>query len=392
MRDETIARSYFCCADAAERILGVEFRRPQTESTVASKCVVVIRVLIIDNSVDAGVLKAIGSIDDLSVEHVTTGRDGLNEARRKQFDVIVLEPALPNSPGISVLPRLREEGSHVPVVIVTSRPTVEAALEAGRLGVTRYFRKPCPAEPLVRAIREAAQAVHDSNSAGAPTDLPAVWWLRGSPSSGRLFGLAYADDLRKIAALSDKLRGLPNQRMQNQLIVGATAARTLLGLHVIGGGIRRLSAAELRLGHACEGIQASLSAVPLQALGPDLLEALEELEFHFEELDSHWALRQRLGGVTARLSQHLREVTGVEFFLWRRLGRLRASVFEMTDRSTSLKEVAGRAHWSSQHQFNHVFRHTFGLPPGAFRRKYFEAIDGNSVAKSDVGEPEARFG
>jgi two-component system OmpR family response regulator len=66
-----------------------------------------------------------------------------NEALRgNEYDLVVLDIALPKLDGLAVLKRMRDRRSHVPVLILTARDTLEDRVTGLDLGADDYMTKP----------------------------------------------------------------------------------------------------------------------------------------------------------------------------------------------------------------------------------------------------------
>jgi DNA-binding response OmpR family regulator len=74
----------------------------------------------------------------------TDGAAALEAIAKQDFDLVVLDLALPEVDGWAVLGRLRAEArtSHVPVLIVTARDDAETQLKAKLAGANGYLTKP----------------------------------------------------------------------------------------------------------------------------------------------------------------------------------------------------------------------------------------------------------
>ncbi len=70
------------------------------------------------------------------------GKTGLEKARSQQADVIVLDLMLPEIPGLTVLSRLRAEGIHSPVIILTAKGAVNERVDGLQTGADDYLVKP----------------------------------------------------------------------------------------------------------------------------------------------------------------------------------------------------------------------------------------------------------
>lgn len=68
------------------------------------------------------------------------------------FDLIVLDNRLPGESGIEMIRRLREQAVPSKVILMTAYETPEVKLEAKRLKVDRYLRKPFDLTVLVDEV------------------------------------------------------------------------------------------------------------------------------------------------------------------------------------------------------------------------------------------------
>ncbi len=68
------------------------------------------------------------------VEQCGSGEDALGLAERRAFDVMVLDLNMPGFSGLEVLKELQARHSECEVVVLTGEATVEAAVEAMKLG------------------------------------------------------------------------------------------------------------------------------------------------------------------------------------------------------------------------------------------------------------------
>jgi two-component system response regulator PhoP len=70
------------------------------------------------------------------------GAEGLNMAQANPYDLIILDLMLPKMDGESVLRRLRECGSEIPVLILTARDDKETIVRVLNAGADDYVSKP----------------------------------------------------------------------------------------------------------------------------------------------------------------------------------------------------------------------------------------------------------
>lgn len=80
------------------------------------------------------------------------GKQALDLARRKRFDLVVLDLMLPEMNGLDVCRTLRES-SDVPIVMLTARTTEEDVLLGLGLGADDYIPKPFSPRTLVARVQ-----------------------------------------------------------------------------------------------------------------------------------------------------------------------------------------------------------------------------------------------
>ncbi len=84
---------------------------------------------------------------------VSDGITGLDYALTGDFDLMVLDVGLPGMDGLTVLSRLRAQGSSLPVVVLTARDSVETTMTALEGGADDYMPKPFRFDELAARIR-----------------------------------------------------------------------------------------------------------------------------------------------------------------------------------------------------------------------------------------------
>ncbi len=142
-----------------------------------------IRVLIAeDQSMVLGALSALLELEpDLEVVgRARDGREALDLAGKLRPDVIVTDIEMPRMTGLELAAALREQGSTVRVVIVTTFGRSGYLRRALESGVTGYLLKDSPAEQLAEAIRR----VHAGLRAISP-ELAAAAWDEPDPLTDR---------------------------------------------------------------------------------------------------------------------------------------------------------------------------------------------------------------
>src|SRR3954471_8924794 len=112
------------------------------------------RVLLIeDKKKTAGFLAKGLREDDLEVEIAYDGESGLELARTKKFDLLIVDVMLPNKDGWTVVAELRESGSRTPILFLTARDSVRDRVKGLELGADDYLVKPFAFSELLARVR-----------------------------------------------------------------------------------------------------------------------------------------------------------------------------------------------------------------------------------------------
>ncbi len=89
------------------------------------------------------------------VIEVADGASALHSIKTNPVDVVVLDLGLPDISGFDIISKLRDEGSVVPIVILSSRTDEGGKVKALDLGADDYVTKPFGVDELLARIRAA---------------------------------------------------------------------------------------------------------------------------------------------------------------------------------------------------------------------------------------------
>ena len=112
------------------------------------------QLLIIDD--DAGLTEMLGEYlasEGISLTAARTGTQGLRDAERNDYDLIILDVMLPGLSGFEVLSRLRKSGSHTPILMLTARGDDVDRIVGLEMGADDYLPKPFNPRELVARIK-----------------------------------------------------------------------------------------------------------------------------------------------------------------------------------------------------------------------------------------------
>ncbi len=113
-------------------------------------------VFIVDD--DASVRDAIRCMLEATGFRVMTfhsGLDFLDRYDRSQRGCLLLDVQMPEMGGIELQRRLREEGVHLPIIMLTAHGNIPLAVNTVRMGAFDFLEKPFDDEALIARIQEA---------------------------------------------------------------------------------------------------------------------------------------------------------------------------------------------------------------------------------------------
>lgn len=143
-----------------------------------------IKILIADDHavVRQGLKQILGEIPDMTVVgEATTGLEVLEQARAVDWDVMVLDIAMPGRSGFDILLELRTEKPTQPILVLSMHAEDQYALRVLKAGASGYLTKESVPEELIRAIRKVVSggkyisptlAEKLAFEIGAPADRP----------------------------------------------------------------------------------------------------------------------------------------------------------------------------------------------------------------------------
>jgi len=117
-------------------------------------------------------LKRLLSLDGYEVAVAKNGEDALGCIPRQGFDVIVSDLRMPGLSGLELLERSRAANPRVGVILVTAYATVDAAVEALRLGANDFLLKPFEMEDLRRSVERVLKLCRAAENGRVVRALP----------------------------------------------------------------------------------------------------------------------------------------------------------------------------------------------------------------------------
>jgi DNA-binding NtrC family response regulator len=133
--------------------------KPDTESsadTGDARIVGPARILIIDD--EAAIresLEELLTLEGFQVTAAVDGPAGIDQLAHSEFDLLLLDLALPGESGLELLPKILEMQPSLPVIMITAFGTVSNVVDAIRAGAENFVQKPWDNEKLLADIRAA---------------------------------------------------------------------------------------------------------------------------------------------------------------------------------------------------------------------------------------------
>ena len=112
------------------------------------------RVLIVeDDKKVAGFIKKGLEEETYAVDVAYDGENGLHLGVEGQYDLIILDIMLPKIDGLEVLSQLRDQGSDVPILLLTAKDAVDDRVAGLNKGADDYLTKPFAFSELLARVR-----------------------------------------------------------------------------------------------------------------------------------------------------------------------------------------------------------------------------------------------
>src|SRR3984885_15571271 len=114
------------------------------------------RILIIDD--EAAIRESLETLlvlEGYAVDLAPEGQAGLRAIDSRNYDLVLLDLALPRLNGLEVLARIRERQPNLPVIMITAYGTVGNVVDAMNGGAQNFVQKPWDNEKVLADIRAA---------------------------------------------------------------------------------------------------------------------------------------------------------------------------------------------------------------------------------------------
>jgi two-component system OmpR family response regulator len=100
--------------------------------------------------------------ESYAVDVCFDGEEGYNSAANDEYDIILLDVMMPGMNGYEVCRKLREEGNHTPILMLTAKDQPRDVVEGLDTGADDYLAKPFAFEVLLARIRALLRRPSDT--------------------------------------------------------------------------------------------------------------------------------------------------------------------------------------------------------------------------------------
>jgi len=112
------------------------------------------RILLVEDEPRAAQMLAKGLREEAyAVDVVSDGESAVYQAAITEYDAVILDLVLPRRDGVSVCREIRQNGSAVPVLMLTARDAVESRIAGLDSGADDYLTKPFDFGELLARLR-----------------------------------------------------------------------------------------------------------------------------------------------------------------------------------------------------------------------------------------------
>lgn len=120
-----------------------------------------------DNKSVTSMLEMFFIKEGIQGEFVHDGSDGYRRYKDGEWDLVILDWMLPGMDGVTICRKIREEGSQVPVIMLTAKDSESDQVLGLELGADDYVTKPFSPLALMARIRAVTRRYQGEKNSGS---------------------------------------------------------------------------------------------------------------------------------------------------------------------------------------------------------------------------------
>lgn len=123
------------------------------------------KVLVVeDNESVTSMIEMFFSKEGIQGEFVHDGTEGYQRLQNEEWDLVLLDWMLPGMDGVTICRKIREEGSRVPIIMLTAKDSESDQVLGLELGADDYVTKPFSPLALMARIKAVARRYQGEKS------------------------------------------------------------------------------------------------------------------------------------------------------------------------------------------------------------------------------------
>jgi len=116
------------------------------------------RVLVVDDAPDTvEIIRKLLQYEGYDVTTASTGEEGVERAKERRPEVVLMDISLPGIDGTEALRRIRKIDPDLSTVILTAFATVENAIQALKEGASDFIQKPFENDHLIHVVNQCLE-------------------------------------------------------------------------------------------------------------------------------------------------------------------------------------------------------------------------------------------
>ncbi|SFC88214.1 two-component system, OmpR family, response regulator [Bacillus sp. OV322] len=123
-------------------------------------------LVIEDNESVSSMLEMFFAKEGLNGEFITNGNDGYERYKSGSWDLLILDWMLPGMDGVTICRKIREEGSRIPIIMLTAKDSESDQVLGLELGADDYVTKPFSPLALMARIKAVSRRYEKESNEG----------------------------------------------------------------------------------------------------------------------------------------------------------------------------------------------------------------------------------